>query len=358
MRKCRDCDFPKKFARFFDWRSDGTIISTDSTRTRSQITLLEAGEMESLLKDLSATIGIDIDRIFIGAQKNIGKAIYANLPIRHMKRVPANRFLRPEFLARFLVKMISTDIAGLGDGIVSLDRYVAGETMVVRFKQPVLAALMVGSVSGIYESIEDMPSSHAEYGIEGGDLVIRMTHGQEAPLEEGRLALEEVTAGEGPLRYERCLDCGVPCEAARIWQWDIERGVITNKQTGKREVVVAVQSVNALLRELENELGEDVPVLVYDHQKSLSLKNLEGADVGDSRAFIDKKIHMMALRGLGYPSKVELDESGLSIEITNAYNQDLYAAKLAAAYEKSTGGSSRITWDRRERDSAAYTISV
>jgi hypothetical protein len=358
MRRCRDCDFPRKFARYFDWRSDGTIISTDSTRTRSQITFLEVSELESLFKDLSETIGIDIDRIFIQAQKNIGKALYANLPLRHMKRVPGNRLLRPQWLARLLVRMIAADIAGLGDGRVSLDKYVAGETLVVRFKNPVLVPLMVGSVSGIYESIEDMPGSKAEYGIEAGDLVIRLTRSDEAPAEGERLYLEDTKEGEGPIEWKMCPTCQVPLEAAETFEWDIDRGVITNKRTGKREAVVAVQSVNALLRELENELGEDVPQLVFDHQKALTLRKLEGLEITEARAFIEERLNKMALRGLGYPSEFEFDGSLMAVVIDNAYNQVLYAAKLSAVLEAATGSTSRIEWDQRERTRARYTILV
>ena len=356
MRKCRDCDFPKKFAKFFDWRSDGTIVSTDRTRTRSQITFLEAGELEGLFKDLTETIGIDIDRIFIQAQKDIGKALYANLPIRHMKRVPNNRFVRPQFFARLLVSLIRADIAGLGDGIVSLDDYVAGVTLAVRFKNPVVYPLLVGSAAGIYESIEDMPSSQVTYGLEGGDLVIRLTHGTEAPADRERLYLDEVKEGSGPLRYDRCADCGVPLDAAKTFEWDIKRGIIRNRRTGRRDVVVAVQSVNALLRELENELGEDVPQLVYDHQKALSAKKLEGVDVGEPAAFLERRPREMALRGLGYPSVFEFDGASLSVEMKNAYNQELYAAKLAAALEKATGKPSTIEWSKREPGLSTYRI--
>ncbi len=358
MRVCRDCGFPRKFARFFDWRSDGTIISTDHTRSRSQITFLEAGEMDSLFRDLSNTIGINIDRILIGAQKNIGREIYANLPVRHVKRIPAKRWLRPQWLARLLVKLVATDIAGLGDGIVSLDRYVAGSTMVIRFRNPVLAPLMVGSLSGIYESVEDMPGSSVEYGMEGDDLVIRLAHAEECPATEERLRLEEVQEGAGPLRFERCLYCGVPLDASSTWEWDIGRGYITNKKTGKREVVVAVQSVNALLRELEKELGDDVPRLVYDHQKALTLEKLGGLQTIEPRGFIDSRIESMALRGFGYPTRHDFDGSAVTIEISNSYNRDIYAAKIAAALESATGKESVIDWHRRDRADAAYTIST
>ena len=358
MRQCRDCDFPRKFARYFDWRSDGTIISTDSTRTRSQITFLEAGVLEDLLADLSGTIGFDIDRLVIQAQKNIGKAIYANLPIRHMKRVPATRFTRPQWLARLLVKAIANDIAGLGDGRVSLDRYVAGETLVIRFRNPVVGALLVGSLAGIYESIEDMPSSEVEYHTEGGDLVVSLKHGQADAVADDRFRLEEIREGEGPLRWQRCLGCSVPMEAARTWQWDIDRGVINNRHTGARDVVVAVQSVNAILRELESELGEDVPKLVYDHQKAVSSKKLTGEPPAEAAAYLEERLMEMALRGMGYPAEFQFTGSAVTVEIGNAYNQVLYAAELAADLEKITGASSDIEWRKREPYEASYSITT
>lgn len=358
MRQCRDCDFPRKFARYFDWRSDGTIISTDSTRTRSQITFLEAGVLESLLADMSETIGFDIDRLVIQAQKNIGKAIYASLPIRHMKRVPATRLTRPQWLAGLLVRLIAGDIAGLGDGRVSLESYLAGETLVIRFRNPVVVPLLVGSLAGIYESIEDMPGSSVAYRIEDGDLVVSLTHGEAAAVEEERFYLEEIRQGKGPLRWQRCLACGVPVEAARTWQWDIDDGIIHNRRTGARDVVVAVQSVNAILRELESELGEDVPKLVYDHQKAVSKKKRTGEVSDEAAAFLEDRLMDMALRGMGYPSKFEFTGSDVSVEIGNAYNQVLYAAKVAADLEGVTGKSSQIEWRKREPYAASYVITT
>ena len=358
MRRCPECGFPSKFARYFDWRNDGTITGTDRTRSTSQVTFLDTSEVETLLEDLSATIGVDIDRIFISAQKSIGKALYANLPIRHMKRVPANRFLRPQWLARLLVRTIAGDIAGLGDGLVSLDTYRAGETMVIRFKHPVLAPMMAGSVSGIYESVEDMPGSRVEYHLEDGDLVITLTRGTGTSSAEERLSLEEVGEGHGRVRYERCGHCGVPVEAAQTWEWDIGQGVINNRKTGKREVVVAVQSLNALLRELESELGSDVPRLVYDHQKALTLRKAGRGEPGDVREVLESKIETMALRGLGFPTKHHVDEDGITAQVENAYNRDLYAAKLAAALESSTGRPSSITWQSREPADARFRLGV
>lgn len=358
MLKCRNCDFLLRFARYFDWRSDGTIISTDRSRVRSRITVQEAGEFESLFRDLSNTLGMSIDSFLLEAQKNIGKAIFANLPVRHMKRVPAA--LRPQFMAKLLVRIISSEIAGLGDGKVSLDRYEAGKSMVVRFENPVVIQLLVGGVVGIYESIEEMPAANVEYGIEDGDLIIRLSHGEKkecAPVEE-RLYLEPVIPGEGAWTYERCPGCGVPMAAPRTFEWDMKRGIMRNRVTGEREILVAVESVNAFLRELEKELGEEIADLVYSHEKQFTKQRIKRTGQLDTEEGWDLRLFEMALRGFGYPNKFERGNGSLRVEIDNAYNRDLYAAKLAAALEIATGRESSIEWLLREGSVGHYVIST
>jgi len=66
----------------------------------------------------------------------------------------------------------------------------------------------------------------------------------------------------------------------------------------------------------------------------------------------------MALRGLGYPDRFDVNGKKLSVEIRTAYNQDLYAARLAAGLETVTGGETRIEWDIRERHHGRYTVTA
>ena len=358
MRICSICGFPKKFARFFDWRSDGTIVSTDRSKTSSKITFLEVDEIDGIFNDLSDTIGIPVDRFLIQAQKGLGKALYASLPVRHVQKIPNNRFLRPQFLARMMVRLIAPDIAGLGDGRLSLDRYRAGEVLVLRFKNSCVKPLLVGGAAGMYESIEEMPGSRATYAVEeNGDLVVTLEHSETAEKEE-RLYLEEIPPGEGKVTYRRCSDCGVPLLASSSFEWRLKEGVIINRLTGRREVVIAVQSVNAILRELERELGEEIPSILRDHQKRYTAKRLRDADTSDADAFWEERFMEMAVRGLGYPRDFTRTGSSIKVHINDAYNQDLYAAKLAGAFEVLNGTTSAIHWQIRKRDNALYEISA
>ena len=361
MRECKSCGFPLKFIRFFDWRSDGTILSTDRTRMKSRITFLEDGEIKSVFDKLSRVIGRPVDRILIETEKNVGKEFYASTPLRFLKYAPQNRYLRPQFVAKLSVRLVRNDVAGLGSGVIKAESYRGGESMVMRISNPCFVPLMVGNTLGIYESVEKMKSADYEYNIEdNGDLVIHMSHSDKPgrPLSESRLYLEEVIPGIGPIDYQRCARCGTPIAAAGALQWSIERGAVTNRFTGTRESVGAVQSIKAMVRELVDELGEEILGILYEAQKEFSRRRLEDRSEEDTEKFWERYLFNLALRGLGYPHTFESDDRSVSVEIRTAYEQILYAAKLAAALESITGLPSEILWEKMKPNLGVYTISV
>ena len=354
MRECSSCGIPRMFTRFFEWRSNGTLIGTG--RARFPVTLIESGEFENLFDGLSSTIGTSIDRFMIQAQKDMGKALYDRLPIRHLKLVPANRFTRPQWLAKLTISIVSRNISIFGDGRVSLDHYQVGESAVIRLKNYCLVPMLVGSAMGVYEALEEMPDSEADFSIEEGDLVIRLTHAAEKPVSESRLHLETVRPGTGPLSYRRCARCDAPLLAAQTFSWDLGEGIITNRETGARDVILSVPSVNAVFRELEKEIGEEMAELIFDTQRKLTAQRLESVNVEDPEVFWERYLTEMGLRGLGYPRLFEVKGDSISVEMQNAYNQDLYAARLAGALERITGQKSAIVWEKREPSSATYSI--
>ena len=121
---------------------------------------------------------------------------------------------------------------------------------------------------------------------------------------------------------------------------------------------MAVQSMNAILRELERELGEEVIDIVFHAQKRYSLSRLEetGAARKQPEEFWPDYLEDMALRGLGHPVEFEPLSDEVTVKITNAYNQDLFAARVAAGLEALTGRATTVEWEKREHDDASYTI--
>lgn len=362
MKKCPECGFPWRFAKYFDWRSDGTILGTDRVRVQSRITFLELGEMEGLFDDLSMMIGVSIDHILIEAEKNIGKAFYASTPLRLLRFAPRRPSLRPAWVAKAAVRGVRTDVAGLGGGVISADSYDPRGSMVLRISNPIFVPRTVGNSIGIYESIERVHGVEYEYEIEDGDLVLTMRHPSgdmpPEPLSETRLVLDAIVPGEGPVVYDRCDTCRTPLDASRTLEWDLADGRITNKLTGKRMSVGAVQSVKAMMRELEAELGEDILKPLYECQKEITRQQLErdAFDRGDD--FWDRFANSCALKGLGYPAGIEATSDSVTVEVANPYERTLYAARMASALEYLTGKPSSIDWEMQRNDLCVFTASV
>ena len=362
MRLCRDCGFPRRFSRFLEWHTDGTISS--SVRPRIPLMFLEVDEWDTIYDELAMTIGGPIEHIVVEAQKHIGmdlydmvKGIYWNI---NAKRVPNSRYLRPEWLGRTIVWGMRNDLAGLGAGRAHMESYRAGDHLTLRFANPCLMPLIVGNCQGIYESIEQMPGSQAGFKMEGDDLLVYLMHAEGKPASEDRLYLEEAHGGSGPLSYDTCPVCGVPRKMARTLEWHLDRGEIVNPMSSKREDMLAVQSMNAILRELERELGGDVIDIVFRAQKWYSLSRLEesGAVKKEPEEFWPEYLADMALRGMGHPEEFEPLSDEVSVRIANAYNQDLYAARIAAGLEALTERATAISWEKRESDDASYTIKA
>lgn len=361
MRRCPQCGFPRRFAKFMEWHSDGTIVG--SVKPRIPMMFLEVDEWDSLYDELALTIGAPIEHIVVEAQKYIGKDVYAMVRALYWnidaRKVPSYRWLRPQWLARLIVWGMGNDMAGLGAGRAGVESYRAGDHLTVRFTNPCVIPMTLGSTQGIYESVEKMDGSRVGYKFDGDDLVVHLTHAEGKPESEDRLYLEEVEAGTGPLDYERCTICKTPLEASRMFLWDLPKGQIDNPLTGKREDMIAVQSLNAMMRELERELGDDVVKIVYGGQKAYSRGRLaESARTSGPDEFWKDWLRSMALRGLGYPERFDASDSSVKVRITNAYDQDLYAARIAAGLEALTGRDSSIEWKKRERKDGSYTISA
>ena len=360
MRSCRLCGFPRPVSRNLDWRSDGTIIGSSGGGPRARACFIEPAELEDVFDDLSRTMGMRLDPFLVNAQKGVGKAILENLPVRYARSLPMNSFFRPEPVVRLLAGLVAGEMAALGGGKFSIESYSPAERAVIRVRNPVLIPRQVGNAIGVYEALEGLGSTDVEYDVEGDDLVIVLRPGEDMPGDEAeaRLYLEEAKPGTGWLEYERCTECGVPLGAAELFTWDVSRGIIKNADTGRREVVIAEQSFEAVMRELERELGEDITRHLYEHQKAQSRRRLEVAGAEEDEDFWEDYIEELALRGLGFPESWEREPGSITIKTGSTYNLDLYAAKVAAAIEAVEGSNTSIEWLEREGSKGAFVITT
>ena len=118
MQRCPQCGFLRRFAKFMEWHSYGTIVG--SLKPKIPLMFLEVDEWDAIYDELALTIGAPIEHIVVEAQKYIGKDLYDMVKALYWnidaKKVPNWRMLRPQWLARLLVWGMGNDLAGLGAG--------------------------------------------------------------------------------------------------------------------------------------------------------------------------------------------------------------------------------------------------
>lgn len=118
----------------------------------------------------------------------------------------------------------------------------------------------------------------------------------------------------GDIDFERCPECRLPLDY-KSYEWNLEEGTITDPESGVRVVITSPSSLDAILADLEAELGEDIPRTVIEAQRRTMKPLLRERDwVGNGLALR----RMIALRGLGNLTYYKGSERSLSIVIENS----------------------------------------
>ncbi len=159
----------------------------------------------------------------------------------------------------------------------------------------------------------------------------------------------------GDVEYARCGTCGVPLEIAS-YQWDLERGVITAGDTGRRVAVFGPLSVEAVLDDLVAEHGPDVERAVIEAQRRFLKSKV---DVELARRVAASPGNYLARRGMGYLAEMSGDRDSVSLRIANSCLH-LFTVGLAQALLEVLFATERTEshWEVNEEGDLFLTISM
>lgn len=123
--------------------------------------------------------------------------------------------------------------------------------------------------------------------------------------------------------------------------WDASQGKIIDKTTGEWIIYINVEGLNTILRELESELGEEIPRMVARH----SFEVYRRLAFDSSSCFRD--LSFMKVRGFGVPDKdsPSREELEKGVTVRNSFNAPLVAGMVAAVCG---GDGEAFEWDTPE----------
>ena len=340
--RCRDCGAPFYPRLFRQWNDDGTVTARHAGTNR--VCHIESEALCAIIDGMSERIGYPIDRVAIEGQRK------------------ATRRLTDDMMSagRGAVGFITRSRAGSGlatDVILGVGRtaghgrpqtieYHRGESMRLKVEDPYCIPMVVGDAWGSFESVHNVTAEAAwQSGPDWVEIELKKVRDGMVWEDPLRFQVERIARLPGDVHYERCARCRIPTEVTRALSWELESGRVTNKVTGRREATVIVESVNAVLRELQSELGDEVPFMVQDILKEYTADGIDAATASEIRsAGYRSALDHLRVRGMGNPVKATCFRGDLTIRIDNPFSGVILAGMIRGVYRAVEGVEGRCEW--------------
>lgn len=369
---CAECGVPLMISREQKWDNNGVIPLALNPRRRS--VFYESDVVDNLFEGISEFIGVPVDHMVIESRRrDVRRFIERTFPsqIEESKRLqkevesekdPEVREVKRRNLLE-IRKFYNLQVNEVGriygyGNIQFSDRWdkaddYAWRTQIISNPHSMLfyPAEMLGSVEGF-----DQTDMRVEYEMIEENTYAVTAHPGNHPVElKQRLRRKRYEFKPGDIDFERCSTCGVPLEVARC-KWDLEAGTIIDGLTGRRMAIYGPQAMEAVLDDLEAELGEIIPEAVIESQRRYIKSAWTDEEWRrDASAFR----RLIAVRGVGDLAHFKGDRQGLTLTIQNSCLHLLMVGAIQALVEMAYQvEGSTYEWDFADDGDLTVTIRV
>jgi hypothetical protein len=332
---CQECGMPRDVAKENRWQNDGTISSfRTGPRVPVQRTLYyEVDGLNDLFMNIEKLIGQPISLIVAeGRRKNINE--YLEEYFSGLRGVAARSIGR-----RTVYNTIAKLGAIFGLGHFEVRDIRKGRYVKVYGRDTYSIPLLSGDLMAAFNAVERLPAS-VDVEVENEGLIFTVSRSEE-PEEEisSRLETPFIPTKPGSIQFERCKSCGAHIDMKHT-RFDLDRGVITDETTGRRMTFTGMSNFEAILRELQVELGEEIILSILTAQKDYTKSTVQRDEIATEA---DVR-HFLAIRGMGNLIGYELDNGRLEAEIDNARPYTLVIGLLHGIFELLTGKEGKVDY--------------
>ncbi|MDY6793839.1 MAG: hypothetical protein SWK76_00950 [Actinomycetota bacterium] len=338
-RTCGECGVPLGVARTLDWNANGTI--TQKKDPRHRMILFESDNLDRLWSRLSELLGVTlkhVSEIVIESKSRATRAFLSHTLPWHVN-------LLAHFIGyRTMISSIEAQGLVMGYGKITVGGQYPErgrpERITVFVEDPYSLPLFCGDFKGAAEVMERRPAGITYQALDARRHQVDVTMGRERLEEESFKWTEEARAKPGGMEYRRCLTCGTPLELQRF-TWDLEAGIIRERETGRRMALFGSASLLAVFDELAHELGERVTgdIIGVERENAVAAMSSEEAASG-----FEALRSMAALRGLGSLNKLDLDPGGLTLRMSNPSIPPYILGLALGVFELATGRYGEYEW--------------
>jgi hypothetical protein len=289
LETCEACGTPLLVGKGLTWHDNGTISIAGSPRNR--MVFFESEVIDPLFKGIEELIGTPIGHLVIESRaRETRKYIQGFFP-PELRQSKAFKLLTGQIAAESVapgeIDQSLAAIRGIAQTIIDIsraygygdqrpsDKWDTGEpfpwrTQIIR--NPYSLLFIAGDNVGAVEVFEETDLRVKYTEIEKGTWAIEVYPGKRPEAWKERLKRKRLDLKPGEIVYDRCESCGVPVEVASR-KWDCREGTYTDPDTGRRMAIFGPASFDAVIDDLEYELGDIIPNAVIEatrrHLKSV-----------------------------------------------------------------------------------------
>lgn len=344
IKVCSYCCVPEEISKGSRWENSGIITALATPGQRSF--WYEAEGFNTLFRNIEELVGLPIDRIIIeGKRKNSLEYLQDFLS-------GIRGFLARAFLRRKVYNSISDLGAIFGYGHFEVLDIKKGEHVRIYGRNIYSMPLLMGDLMATFNAVEGL-SADIKVEEESGGFIFIITPGETPEVElSSRLKVEALPLKPGNIDFKWCPRCGVPLDLMEF-KWDLEEGTITNDNTERQIASLGMEHIDAVFRELEAELGEDIARIIVTAQRDYAKQALTKEELeGGSRYFN----RFFALRGMGNLVQFDMSDNAFAAVVENARPPLMVAGILQGIFEARS--ESESTCDYKRGDDGTLTVSV
>ena len=330
--QCRECGVPLILSKSHEWR-DGCIVS--KANGAANLCLYEASFHNALIDKAGDILGIPLDPLIYNAGRHASEEVVKDLFSAHP--FIAKLAVRRPFL--YLCEHVIIHFGkAIGVGSYEILEQKLYKHVKLRMREPYHPWHCLAVMAGAVRYLSRVPFTYTSKE-EDDCIIVDITFLQEEEEEEEaylRLTSADLSPDKKSERLvqPRCPNCEVPAEIGKLLSFDMEKGVITERESGERMILLGVYSLNAILREFEKELGYDFNDIFIKLERKNFARKL-GENLKDALQWGENSIYdHLALRGLGTLREMVERDGKASLTIENTFVPPIVAGRLLALWER------------------------
>lgn len=340
LERCGKCGLPVYVRLAAVWNDDGTITGRFVHNTR--VVQIYSDEIDDLFDGISERIGFDISKIVVEGERKAGVAFTEAL----MNRVGglAGGLARAPLISDLVLGFVIRASKNAGFGNCRVVKHRRNRSLQIEVKDSFNPAVLAGNMLGSFEAFARKPSTVRWEGDRARTVITIETDGDEGRVADERLTPRLPVVLPGDYQVSRCGRCHMPMDVSSRYTFDLDRGIATEVCTGRRIVTVMIDSLNAVFKELEAELGGEIPQMIVDLESDYIKKTALMPPALDDEAALSELLSDLRIKGMGNPTEISLSEDELLVRIENPFCEELLAGRVLGFYRALLGEPAEVKW--------------